>query len=245
MAADPQISAKKAKEAESKLLERVLRALQDGANKEAKLREWTLKRIEANPKARDSLKYLATKGCNQNFVLHETALFCGADKGLEKRAKHAKTQIKKIAARLERDADILWRNTWEFMADNYGRYYGPYKDVFGQPPLRDIAESLTVALSALSRHTHGKTIRNKHLVYLAYHIKAATKRPHYKEIARLVKCMPGHTHSNIVKLANDLGHKVGRQEKQDPEFFRAARERVQRDLSAWQAFFPQGNRSGR
>ena len=245
MPADPHVSAKNAKEAESKWDQRLQRAFQERAKKEAKLLEPVLKAIQADAKASASLKRLVTAGCNQDFILHEIALFCGGDPGLEKRAEHARTQIRAIAARLKKDSDILWRVEWEFMADKYGPHYGPYNDVFGHTrAMTDMAQSLTVALSALSRHTHEKTIRNKHLVYLSYHIKAATGQPGYKHIARLIACMPDQP-VNIKKFAESLYRRIKRQEKQDPDFFRAAKKVVQRDLGTWQLFFPQGSRSGR
>lgn len=217
----------------------LLRKIREQLSKErwreySRLFESTLRSIQANQQAHSAFNHLVRAGCNPATVLQEVGLFCGADKGLEKRAKHARSKLESIAARLPEDADNLHRITWEFMFDNYA----PYNEAFDSPRvLRDVAKSLKVALSALKRHTHGKTIRNKHLVYLSYHIKAATKHPHYKEIAQLIACLPGQRQRNIVLLSDTLRKTVQRHQQQDPEFFRAAKAVVERDLSSWQYFF--------
>jgi len=200
----------------------------------SRLFESTLRTIQANPQAHSAFKNLVHVGCNPAIVLQEINLFCGADKGLEKRAKHARSELEAIATRLQKDAAILHRITWEFMFDNNG----PYNEAFHSPKvLRVVAKSLKVALSALKRHTHGKTIRNKHLVYLSYHVKAATNHPHYKEIAQLIACLPDQPQRNIVLLSDTLRKTVQRHKHQDPDFFRAAKAVVERDLSSWQYFF--------
>jgi hypothetical protein len=233
MAANPEITVKKAKEVD--LLKKIREQLSEERWGEySRLFESTLRSIQASPQAHSALKDLVRAGCNPAVVLQEIGLFCGADQGLEKRAKHARSELKALATRLQKDAAILHRITWEFMFDNYD----PYNKAFGSPKvLGDVAKSLTVALSALKKHTHGKTIRNKHLVYLSYHIKAATKHPHYKEIAHLIACLPDQQQRNIVVLSDTLRKTVQRHQQQDPTFFRAAKAVVERDLDSWRYFF--------
>jgi hypothetical protein len=173
--------------------------------------------------------------------LREIGFFCEADDAIEKRAKHARGELQNIVVRLTKDVNIVWRITSDFMWDFMHFDYGPYNEAFGTSrALRDVAKSLAVALTALNKHTHGKTIRNKHLVYLSYHIKAATKHPHYKEIAQLVACMPDQHQSNIKLLADSLRNTIRRHEQSDPDFFRAARASIERNLSSWQFFFKSG-----
>jgi hypothetical protein len=229
----PELNVKKAKEVD--LLEKIRAQLsKERWGEYSRLFDSTLRCIQANQQAHSALKNLVRDGCNPATVLQEVGLFCGADKGLEKRAKHARSKLESIAARLPEDADNLYRITWEFMFDNYA----PYNEAFDSPRvLRGVAKSLKVALIALKRHTHGKTIRNKHLVYLSYHIKAATKHSHYKEIAQLIACLPDQRQRNIVLLSDTLRKTVQRHQQQDPTFFSAAKVVVERDLDSWQYFF--------
>ena len=205
--------------------------------------ESTLKTIQASPQAHSALKDLVRAGCNPAIVLREIGFFCQTDDAIEKKAKHARDELRNIVARLPKDASIVWRITFDFMLDFMRFDYGPYNEAFGCPrALEDVAKSLAIALGALKKHTHGKTIRNKHLVYLSYHIEAATKHRHYKEIAQLIACMPGQHQSNVVLLADNLGKTIRRHEQLDPDFFREARARVEDDLSSWQYFFnPSGH----
>jgi hypothetical protein len=208
---------------------------QDAWNKHGKLFEITLAKIEADTQANQALKILIRKGCNPAVVLREIGLFCRMDgSGLEKRAKHARGVLERISARLKDDASNLADTVNEFAFDSYGHYNE--LPVF-PPSLGDVAKSLALTSVAFKKHTHLKIIRNKHLVYLYYHIKAATSAPHYKEIAQLVACMPGQAESNVVLLADGLRNRIQRHIEHDPEFFRTAKIAIERDLSSWQYFF--------
>jgi len=66
--------------------------------------------------------------------------------------------------RLKEDEKKLNRIVWEFILDEYAIYkHGPYSEVFAAPSLNDITSSLTATITRLKRHSHGKTVRDKHL----------------------------------------------------------------------------------
>ena len=211
--------------------------------KNAKLFEMTLARIETTHQAFGALQILVSEGCNPAVLLRETGLFCKMDgNGLGKEAKRLRNELDKITAQLRQDAQTLWVIVSEFMLDSYGvfKFYNdePFNAVFGSSrELKDLAKSLTGVATFLKRHTHAKIIRNKHIVYLYYHIKAATGKPHYRQIAHMVASMPGHTETNIVKLEDALRKNIERQVERDQEFFSAAQKAIERDLSSWRYFF--------
>jgi hypothetical protein len=195
------------------------------------LLEATLEAIQSSAQARQALKDLVHAGCNPAVVLHEIALhFGGGGEFWDKRVEHGKGQLKAITARLTSDADILERIVSEFMEEDADLYQGA---IHSPLSLRQEAESLKVALATLKKYTHGKTVATKHLVYLSYHVKAATNRAHYAEIARLYKGLLGDSSLNIRRLAESLRRQIQRHEKQHPKLFREEKVEIQRNFAAW------------
>jgi len=209
----------------------------------AKLFEMTLAKIETTHQAYAALQILVSEGCNPAVLLREIGLYCRIDgNGLEKEAKRLKNELDKITPQLTQDARTLWSIVSEFMLDSYGVFKFYNDEAFNEGfrssrKLTDLAKSLTGLATFLKRHNHGKIIRNKHIVYLSYHIKAATGKPHYRQIAHMVASMPGHIETNIVKLEDALRKNIVRQVERDPEFFAAARKAIDDDLSSWRYFF--------
>jgi hypothetical protein len=114
-----------------------------------------------------------------------------------------------------------------------------YEGVLHSPvAMREIAQSLKVARKTLTKHTHGKTGTTKHLVYLSYHIKAATKSKHDIEIAKLVKVLDHvrwEKSPNLVHLAEAISREIRRHEKQHPTLFQEEKAAIERDLDAWRS----------
>jgi hypothetical protein len=210
------------------------------------LLEETFEKIQSSTQARQALKDLAHAGCNPAVVLHEISLYCGGW-GLEfwdKQARYARAQIRAIAARLENDADILERIVSEFMEESADQYAGA---LHSPAALRQIARSLKMPRTTLTKHTHGKTGTTKHLVYLSYHIKAATNRHHYVEIAKLltgVDAVRRETSPTLVHLAEAIRREIRRHEKQHPELFAEEKPRIARGLAAWRHSLSSGRTAG-
>ncbi|HEY6769565.1 MAG TPA: hypothetical protein VI386_32890 [Candidatus Sulfotelmatobacter sp.] len=196
----------------------------------------TLEVIQADKRGKKALASLMKGGCNPGMLLRELLLYCGSDLGAfiqwDKKYAHAKTQLTTISTQLERYAVIIETIARDVMDDDYE----PYGPAFHIPvSLRQSAQLLSSALTALKKQTHGKTGKNTRLVYLSYHIKAATNRPHYKEIASLIASLRRDTSCNIVQLADAIRRTIKRHEQQDPKFFAGEREDVVSIFSQWRS----------
>ena len=207
---------------------------QDHWRRYGSLVEAALKIIQSSRQARKGLRNLVQAGCNPAAVLHEIALYCGVSDFWNDQARYARAQLRDIAARLENDADILERRiVSEFMEESADQYEGVLQSPLA---MRQIARSLKTARKTLTKHTHGKTGTTKHLVYLSYHIKAATKGKHYVEIARLVKAVDPvrcEASPTLVHLAEAIRREIRRHEKQHPELFREEQVEIAHSLAAW------------
>lgn len=209
--------------------------------------EAALEMIQSDRLARQGLKTLVRAGCNPAVVLHEIAFYRGTwdPEFWNKEVKYARAQLTAIAARLKNDADILERRiVSEFMEESADQYEG----VLHSPvAMRQIAESLKVARRTLTKHTHGKTGTTKHLVYLSYHIKAATKSKHYIEIAKLVKAVDPvrcERSPTLVHLANAIRREIRRHEKQHPELFREEKAEIAHSIAAWRRWLSLDSTTG-
>jgi hypothetical protein len=194
--------------------------------------------------ARTAFERLINAGCNPAVLVHQASLFCREewDPDLQKRAKHATSELKKTAVELKQGADIVERIANEFLSGDDG----PYIETFHSPRLlRQIADSLLNARNELVRRTHGKTGTTKYLVYLCYHVKAAAGRPHYKEIAELIACLRGEAIGNIVLSADAIRRVIRRHEKQDSEFFKEERKAIECSLEDWRRWIESGMPSTR
>jgi len=206
--------------------------------------EATLRTIQSNRRAWEGLKDLVHAGCNPAVVLHEIGFYCGTgDAGFwDKEAKWARGQLTKIATRLTRDADILGRIVLGFMEESADQYEGA---IHAPIVLRQIAKSLERVLTTLKKHTHGKTGTTKHLVYLSYHIKAATNHRHVIEIARLVAAVDPARYDTSPTLANfseAIRKEIRRHEKQHEELFREERATIEYSLAAWRQCLSSGRK---
>jgi AraC-like DNA-binding protein len=232
MALNPSVSAKNAKEVN---LDEVREQFtEDHWRRCGSLVEAALKAIQSDQLARQGLRDLVRAGCNPAIVLHEIAFYGGVSDSWDKKARYARHQLKDITARLENDADILERRiVSEFMKESADQYEG----VLHSPDaMRQIARSLKMARKTLTKHTHGKTGTTKHLVYLSYHIKAATRSRHYIEIAKLVKVLdPARWEKspNLVHLADAIRKEIRGHEKQPRKLFQEERVEIERHLAAW------------
>jgi hypothetical protein len=190
--------------------------------------------VQSDKRGRKALRVLMEAGCNPAVVLKELLLYCGPDLGVlalwEKKSKYAKTQLGTISAQLERDARVIESIARDVLEDDYPTY----AVAFHIPDtLRQTANSLRSVLDALKRHTHGKTGMTKHLVYLSYHITAATNRPHYKEIASLVASLVCDNSCDVVPLAEAIRRAIKRHEQEDSEFFAGERSNILNHLDQW------------
>jgi hypothetical protein len=242
MATDPNVSAEDAKEA--KLMKDIREQLpEEYFRKWRFLFEATLQAIQSSPKANEALRDLIRAGCNPLVVLREAAFYFPTEAGVElldKQARYSRGQLSAIIGSLTTDAGILERIVREYMVtDRY--YYARYAEAVDSPEaLRRVAKSLVMALADLKRHTHGKIGRTKHLVYLSYHVRAATKDLHYRNIAKLVAGARGQTSYNIVKLEDTVRKTIRRHEKQDPEFFQEMKTELEFNLVAWRRWLSLG-----
>jgi hypothetical protein len=198
--------------------------------------EIILETIESDPQGRKAFRVLISAGCNPAVLLREILHYCGGSasalKSWRKQIGYAKSQLEAISAQLAKDASVIERIAREVMHDDDD--YPPYSSVFHAPDiLRQIASSLKEALTEFREQTHGKTGRTKYLVYLFYHIKAATKRSHYKEIAMLVAAVRGETSSNVVLGAEAIRRTIKRHEQEKPDFFAAERTDCLNHLAQW------------
>ena len=224
--------------------------------------------IVDNAHALKAFKALVAAGCNPKLLLRETGSFRGVwEEDLAKQAKDARAQLEKMIENLAQHQTILWSIVQTFMFDNYGvfkSYDSPAfsHEVFGSSrtlegvakPIHDIALFL--------KGIHLKSIRNRHLLYLYLHIKAATKGddsyekedPLY-DIACLVSSMPPKptltkkkgmqrdvhvmrpTKSDIVKLRATLENTIEAELERHRNFYNAAQKAIERDLKNWQTFF--------
>jgi hypothetical protein len=98
--------------------------------------------------------------------------------------------------------------------------------------LGEVVGSLKEVLAALTTDTHGKTGTTS-LGYLSYHVKAATKRRRYEEIAQLIACMRGQPVENVVLYADAIRRSIQRYVKHDPDFFRQEQEEIEDHLFSW------------
>jgi hypothetical protein len=235
MAADTQINAKNAKEVN---LDEVRRQFtKDHWRECGSLVEEALEMIQSDKLAGQGLRNLVQAGCNPAVVSHEIAFYCGTSDFWDEEARYARGQLGDIAARLENDADILERRIVSvFMEESADQYEG----VLHSPvAMREIARSLKLARTTLTKHTHGKTGTTKHLVYLSYHITAATKNKHYVEIAKLVKVLDPvrwKKSPTLTNLAQAISREIRRHEKQHPKLFQEEKIKIERDLAAWRAW---------
>jgi hypothetical protein len=197
--------------------------------------EQVLDVVQTDKRGWRALAVLMKAGCNPAVLLRELLMYCGSDLGVlenwEKKTAYAKKQLMAITAQLDQNADIIESIAREVMVDDE---YGPYAPAFHIPAsLRRSAQYLQDALAALKKHTHGKTGKTKRLVYLSYHISAATKRPHYKEIASLVASVRRDTSCNLVSFAEAIRRTIKRHEQDNPEFFAGERSDILNHLDQW------------
>lgn len=238
MAADLKVIPRNAKEA--KLMKEVREQFTaDHWRTCGSLMEETLQTIQSHRKARKALEDLVRAGCNTGAILHEIGFYCGTDtEFMAKHAKYAKGQLEVIAARLMNDAAIIERIVKEHMVEDDYRLYGGARDSPGI--MRQIAGALTTALATLKKYTHGKTLTTRHLVYLSYHIEAATKHKHYKEIAHLIAGIQGDTSYNVTRRADAIRRTIERHAKQDPQLFQEEKAVIERDLRLWRRWLSLG-----
>jgi len=203
-------------------------------------RQATLQRLESHPKAFSIFLDLVCAGCNPSVILREVGIYSGlTEPGLEKEGKRLRAEVERITVQLPKDAFTLWKIESEYMFDAFDtrRFYDKWRQIFEiNGNLTFLAKELREALPILKRHTHKKTVRSKRLVYLCYHVHVATGHTRYTDIARVIASMPRYTDSNIFKLADAIRNAVHRQEKQDPDYFVAAKKAVQRDFDSWHYF---------
>jgi hypothetical protein len=190
-----------------------------------------LETIQSSPTARRAFDELIRAGCNPAVVLHEIGFYCGIEEEpRKKQVKYARKQLKTVAARLKNDARTLEWIVHEFMDESADQYGEAAHTPVG---LRQAADSLNASLATLTAHTHGKTGTTKHLVYLSYHIKAATKRRYYKEIAQLIACVRGEVPGNLIQRADAIRNEFRSHEKQHPRLFREEKIAIELNLRAW------------
>ena len=203
-------------------------------------RQATLQRLESHPEGYSAFLDLVCAGCNPEVLLREIGMYSGlTEPSLEKEGKRLVAEVERITGQLPKDAYTLRQIESEFMFGSFDtqRFYDKWRQIFEvNGNLTFLARSLRNALPILKTHTHKKTVRNKRLVYLCYHVFAATGHTRYRDIARMIVSMPRYTEGNIVTLADAIRNSVKRQEKQDPDFFTAARKAVQRDFDSWHYF---------
>lgn len=196
--------------------------------------EDTLDVIQSDPQACEALKVLTKAGCNLAVLLQEIYLYCGGAsediKIWRKQVRYTMNQLQAISTRLAHDANIVAKIAKEDLDDEYE----PYASAFRIPAhLQEQAKTLAEVRAALGRHTHGKTGRNKHLVFLSYHVKAATNHEYYQQIARVVASVRGSTAYNVIQLADAIRKTIKRCEKGDKLFFQTENRDIVHHIAQW------------
>jgi hypothetical protein len=189
--------------------------------------------IQSIPLAKKALRTLTEAGCDQDALVVNLFLYCGGDpkriKMALRSARHFAERLNDLATQLAKDAKEVERMLDELKDAGY--------EIYGFHPMYEkmnkFAEIMVDLYRDFRQGTTQKSGRNKHLIYLASLVRAATDDPHYKELAALVGAVKGDASFNEVKAADALRNVVNRHRKTHLAHFLLLVFEARNEVSEW------------